>query len=26
VRLPVAGDRPYARDGLVWLQNVETSP
>jgi hypothetical protein len=23
VRLPVAGDRPYARDGLVWLQSVE---
>jgi hypothetical protein len=22
-RLPVAGDRPYARDGLVWLQRVE---
>jgi hypothetical protein len=23
VRLPVAGDRPYAQDGLVWLQRVE---
>jgi hypothetical protein len=23
VRLPVAGDRPYAQDGLVWLQDVE---
>ncbi|MBN1977154.1 MAG: hypothetical protein JW918_07105 [Anaerolineae bacterium] len=23
VRLPVAGDRPYAQDGLVWLQSVE---
>ncbi|MBN1180209.1 MAG: hypothetical protein JXD18_13440 [Anaerolineae bacterium] len=22
VRLPVAGDRPYARDGLVWLQDL----
>jgi hypothetical protein len=26
VRLPVAGDRPYARDGLVWLQSVEIRP
>jgi hypothetical protein len=26
VRLPIAGDRPYARDGLVWLQSVQTSP
>ncbi len=24
-RLPVAGDRPYAQDGLVWLQSVEVS-
>jgi hypothetical protein len=23
VRLPVASDRPYAQDGLVWLQAVE---
>jgi hypothetical protein len=23
VRLPVAGERPYAPDGLVWLQSVE---
>jgi hypothetical protein len=23
VRLPVTGDRPYAQDGLVWLQRVE---
>ena len=23
VRLPVAGDRPYAQDGLVWLQRIE---
>ncbi len=23
VRLPVAGERPYARDGLVWLRSVE---
>jgi hypothetical protein len=23
VRLPVAGDRPFAQDGLVWLQSVE---
>jgi hypothetical protein len=22
-RLPVAGGRPYAQDGLVWLQRVE---
>jgi hypothetical protein len=22
-RLPVAGDRPYAQDGLIWLQRVE---
>lgn len=25
VRLPVAADRPYARDGLVWVQSVEIS-
>lgn len=23
VRLPVAGDRPHAPDGLIWLQSVE---
>lgn len=23
MRLPVAGERPYAQDGLVWLQSVE---
>jgi len=23
VRLPVGGDRPFAQDGLVWLQSVE---
>jgi hypothetical protein len=26
VRLHVAGDRPYARDSLVWLQSVEVGP
>ena len=25
-RLPVASDRPYARDGLIWLQGVEIQP
>lgn len=25
VRLPVVSERPYARDGLVWLQRVEIS-
>ena len=25
-RLPVAGDRPYAQDGLVWLENVSIQP
>lgn len=25
-RLPVASDRPYARDGLIWLQSVEILP
>ena len=23
IRLPVASDRPYAQDGLVWLQHVD---
>ncbi|MBN1812085.1 MAG: hypothetical protein JXA14_09645 [Anaerolineae bacterium] len=26
VRLPISGDRPYARDGLVWLQSVQIDP
>jgi hypothetical protein len=26
VRLPVTSDRPYAQDGLVWLQSVEIRP
>jgi hypothetical protein len=23
IRLPVASDRPYAQDGLIWLQHVD---
>jgi hypothetical protein len=26
VRLPVASDRPYAQDGLIWLQSIEIEP
>jgi hypothetical protein len=26
VRLPVAADRPYAQDGLIWLQSMEIQP
>jgi len=26
IRLPVASDRPYAQDGLIWLQSVENRP
>lgn len=26
VRLPVASDRPYAQDGLIWLQSIEIQP
>lgn len=25
-RLPVASDRPYAQDGLIWLQHVDIEP
>jgi hypothetical protein len=25
-RLPIASDRPYAQDGLIWLQGVEIEP
>lgn len=26
IRLPVTSDRPYAQDGLIWLQSVENRP